>query len=229
MNTARTLTLLGSRSTCTVGTIVAVGRNYDAHAREMGAAPSARPLLFLKPASALVTDGGTVRRPVFSQLLHHELELVVAIGHGGGAIDAADALAHVLGYAVGLDMTLRDVQDEAKRRGHPWAVAKGFDTAAPVSALVPADRIHDPSRLELELLVNGERRQHGWTRDMILDVPHLIAYISSIFRLERGDLIFTGTPEGVGPVAPGDRLEARLVDHVALQVTVEKAAAPASR
>jgi 2-keto-4-pentenoate hydratase/2-oxohepta-3-ene-1,7-dioic acid hydratase in catechol pathway len=186
----------------------------------MGAAPAAAPLLFLKPASALVADGGVVRRPSFSSELHHEVELVVAIGRGGSDIPVERALEHVLGFAIGIDLTLRDVQAEAKRRGHPWAVAKGFDTSAPVSEIVPVSAVPAPEQLEIELRVNDELRQHGRIRDMITGIPETIAYVSQIFTLDRGDLIFTGTPEGVAAVEPGDRIEARLVGQVSLEVRV---------
>ena len=213
-------TIDGRREPVRCGKIVALGRNYRAHAREMGGSGDEPPLLFLKPASALVPDGGKVVRPRFSISLHHEVELVVAIGCAGRRIAAADAAAHILGYAVGLDMTLRDVQSEAKRRGHPWAVAKGFDSSAPLSAVVPAAAAGDPDQLAIELRVNGELRQRGRAGDMILPVPEVVAFVSSVFALEAGDLIFTGTPEGVGEVFPGDVLEAVLVGHTRLRVTV---------
>jgi 2-keto-4-pentenoate hydratase/2-oxohepta-3-ene-1,7-dioic acid hydratase in catechol pathway len=215
-----TVGVRGDATPLSVGKIVALGRNYAAHAREMGAAPAAAPLLFLKPASALVADGGVVRRPSFSSELHHEVELVVAIGRGGSDIPVERALEHVLGFAIGIDLTLRDVQAEAKRRGHPWAVAKGFDTSAPVSEIVPVSAVPAPEQLEIELRVNDELRQHGRIRDMITGIPETIAYVSQIFTLDRGDLIFTGTPEGVAAVEPGDRIEARLVGQVSLEVRV---------
>ncbi|HWN81936.1 MAG TPA: fumarylacetoacetate hydrolase family protein [Candidatus Udaeobacter sp.] len=200
---------------------MAVGRNYREHVREMGGAPDEDPpVLFLKPASAIVADGGVVARPPYSLSLHHELELVLAIGTGGRRISAETALDHVLGYAVGLDMTLRDVQAAAKRRGHPWAVAKGFDTSAPVSAVVPAALVPDPNDLAIELKVNGELRQHGRASEMILGIPALLAFVSSVFTLEPGDLVFTGTPAGVGEVYPGDLLHASLLGHVELRVNI---------
>jgi 2-keto-4-pentenoate hydratase/2-oxohepta-3-ene-1,7-dioic acid hydratase in catechol pathway len=200
----------GQAAAVPAGKIIAVGRNYREHAREMGASGEEPPLLFLKPASALVPDGGIVRRPPFSLSLHHEVEIVVAIGRGGKHIPESAALEHVLGYAVGLDMTLRDVQAEAKRRGHPWAVAKGFDTSAPLSTVVPAATVPDPGVLGLELRVNGELRQTGRATDMMLPIPALIAFVSGIFTLDPGDLLFTGTPAGVGEVFPGDVLAASL-------------------
>jgi len=204
-----------------VGKILALGRNYAAHAREMGAAPDPAPLVFLKPASALVGDGGTVVRPPYSLDLHHELECVLLIGETGKNIATEDARRYVAGYAVGLDMTLRDVQSEAKRRGHPWSVAKGFDTAAPVSEFVPAAEVEAPERLQLTLHVNGTLRQEGCVGDMELPLFDIVRYLSAAFTLERGDLVFTGTPAGVGAVFPGDRLEAQLVGHTRLTVTVE--------
>jgi 2-keto-4-pentenoate hydratase/2-oxohepta-3-ene-1,7-dioic acid hydratase in catechol pathway len=216
----RSFTVRGQAGEIPAGTIIVVGRNYREHAREMGVSGEEPPLLFLKPASALVADGGIIRRPAFSISMHHEIEIVVAIGRGGRHIPGPVALEHVLGYGVGLDMTLRDVQSAAKRRGHPWAVAKGFDTSAPLSEIVPAATAGPPGDLALELKVNGEIRQQGFARDMILGIPALIAFVSGIFTLERGDLIFTGTPAGVGEVFPGDVLEASLIGHAELRVTV---------
>lgn len=210
----------GASGMLPAGKLIALGRNYRAHAREMGSSGQEPPLLFLKPATALVSDGGQVIRPAYSLRLEPEVELVVAIGRGGRRIPARTALDHVLGYAVGLDMTLRDVQSEAKRRGHPWTVAKGFDTSAPLSAIVPAARAGDPREMTIELVVNGDLRQRGRVADMILPVPQVIAFVSRIFTLEAGDLIFTGTPEGVACVFPGDVLRASLVGLADLQVTV---------
>jgi 2-keto-4-pentenoate hydratase/2-oxohepta-3-ene-1,7-dioic acid hydratase in catechol pathway len=212
--------LRGRTEPTRVGKIIALGRNYRAHAREMGSSGDEPPLLFLKPASALVGDGGQVIRPPHSLSLQPEVELVVAIGRRGRRITAAEAAAHVLGYAVGLDMTLRDVQSEAKRRGHPWAVAKGFDTAAPLSAVAPAAEVGDARELTVELRVNGDLRQRGVAADMILSIPEIIAFVSRIFTLESGDLIFTGTPEGVADVFPGDALHASLLEQAELRVTV---------
>jgi 2-keto-4-pentenoate hydratase/2-oxohepta-3-ene-1,7-dioic acid hydratase in catechol pathway len=216
----RSFQVSGRSDPVPAGKIIAVGRNYREHAREMGASGEEPPLLFFKPASALVASGGVIQRPSFSLSLHHEVEIVVAIAGGGKNIPESAALEHVLGYAVGLDMTLRDVQAEAKRRGHPWAVAKGFDTSAPLSPVIPAAAVPDPSALAIELHVNGELRQTGRAADMILSIPGLIAFISSVFTLDPGDLVFTGTPAGVGEVFPGDVLAASLVGLTALEVTV---------
>jgi len=203
-----------------VGKILAVGRNYAEHNKEMGNRPDAPPVVFLKPASAIVHDGGAVRVPPGVGEVHHEVELVVVVGKEGRAIAEADALQHVLGYAVGLDMTLRDVQAEAKRKGEPWSIAKGFDTSAPVSAVVPRDEIGDGSGLTITLDVNGVRRQEGNTSAMLHPVAALVASVSRFVTLERGDLLFTGTPSGVGPVAPGDVLEARIEKIGTLRVVV---------
>ena len=203
-----------------VGKILAVGRNYADHNAEMGQQRPVPPVMFLKPPSALVHDGETVTLPTSLGQVHHEVELVVAIGRTGRAIGEAVALEHVLGYAVGIDLTLRDLQSEAKSKGEPWALAKGFDGSAPVSMVVPKERAANVADLSLTLDVNGARRQAGSTAQMIHDVAWLIAYASRWITLERGDLLFTGTPAGVGPVVAGDVVEARLSDLVALRVTI---------
>ena len=201
-----------------VGKIVAVGRNYADHVREMGNAPASPPVLFLKPASALVQDGGTLVLPADAGEVHHEVELVVVIGRTAKNVPAERALEHVLGYGVGLDMTLRDVQAAAKSKGEPWAIAKGFDTSAAISAVAPRAEVGDGSGLELALEINGETRQRANTSAMLRSVGELIAYASRWMRLDPGDLLFTGTPAGVGPVRPGDRLEARIESIGALRV-----------
>lgn len=195
------------------GKIICVGRNYAKHAAEMKSDVPETPVLFLKPATALVGQGGKIILPKASADVHYELELVVAIGRGGKNIPEADALNHVDGYALGLDMTARDLQADAKKNGLPWTVAKGFDTFAPLGPFAKAHDIHHPQDLHLELLVNGEVRQKAHTADMIFTVADLVAYCSTVFTLLPGDLIFTGTPEGVGPVVAGDQLEARC-DHI---------------
>jgi len=206
---AGTVVVRGTGETVRVGKIVAVGRNYAEHAAEMGA-PGEPPVLFLKPASSLARDMDVLPVPTSAGELHHEVELVVVIGKPGKAIAVERALEHVLGYAVGLDLTLRDLQKAAKERGEPWALAKGFDGAAPVSAVVERDAVGDGSGLAIFLDVNGERRQEGNTDQMIRSVPEIVAHVSSWMTLERGDLLFTGTPEGVGPLQPGDRVDARI-------------------
>ncbi len=204
-----------------VGKILCLGRNYAEHAREMGDEPPALPGVFLKPSTALIPDGGTVIIPPFSHDLHHEVEMVVVVGKQCRHVPRTSALAYVAGYAVGLDMTLRDVQSEAKKAGLPWTVSKGFDTSAPVSRIVETSRVADPHNLAISLSVNGSVRQKSSTSKMIFTVDEIISHLSSIFTLEPGDLIFTGTPEGVGRVNPGDRLEAELESVGTLRVRVE--------
>lgn len=191
-------------------TIFCIGRNYAEHAKELNNPVPDRPVVFTKPRTTLVVDGGTVRIPTHTVDVHHEVELVVAIGIGGRDIAMADALRHVAGYAIGLDMTARDIQSDLKTKAHPWDLAKGLDTFAPLGRFIPATTIPDPSELTLTLDVNGVRRQNGHTSDMLHSVPALIAFLSSYFTLTPGDLIFTGTPAGVGPVRPGDMLTAEL-------------------
>jgi fumarylpyruvate hydrolase len=187
--------------------IYCVGRNYAEHAREMGHDPDREPpFFFMKPADALVTDGGDFAYPSRSADVHHELELVVALARGGVDIPAERALHLVYGYAVGLDMTRRDLQAEAKKMGRPWDVGKAFDGSAPCTAIRPAAEIGHPAKGAVWLEVNGESRQRGDLAQLIWKVPEMIAYLSTLFTLAPGDLIFTGTPAGVGPVERGDLL-----------------------
>jgi 2-keto-4-pentenoate hydratase/2-oxohepta-3-ene-1,7-dioic acid hydratase in catechol pathway len=192
------------------GKILCIGRNYAEHVREMGdvAAPPAEPVVFLKPSTALVPDGGTVVLPRQSADVHHELELVAVVRTAGRHIAEADALRHVAAYALGLDLTARDLQAQAKASKGPWSIAKGFDTFAPLGPLLPADALGDPQSVEIALAINGETRQRGTTGDMIFSVARIVSFLSSVFTLEPGDLIYTGTPEGVGPVRDGDTLVA---------------------
>lgn len=203
-----------------VGKILCLGRNYAEHVKEMKADIPETPVVFLKPSTALIHSGDTVNIPAFSRDVHHEVEMVVVVGKKGKNIPRSEAFDHVAGYAVGLDMTLRDVQSDAKKKGLPWTVAKGFDTSAPVSDIVKKGAVADPHSLSLSLKVNASLRQHGNTGAMILPVDAIIAYLSSVFTLEEGDLIFTGTPEGVGPVVRGDTIEAALGSLVRLSVRV---------
>lgn len=199
--------------------IYCVGRNYAEHAREMGHDPNAEPpFFFSKPADALVTGGAGIPYPPATGDLHHEIELVVAIGKDGAAIDPAAALDHVFGYAAGIDMTRRDLQAAAKKSARPWAMAKGFDHSAPISDIVPAASIGHPAAGRIALAVNGETRQEGDIADMIWDVPHVLAYLSGLVALKAGDLVFTGTPAGVGAVVRGDTLEGA-IDGIATVTT----------
>jgi uncharacterized protein (TIGR00369 family) len=210
----------GSGERLRVGKILAVGRNYADHNAEMGIARSVPPVLFLKPPSALVHDGGVVTLPTGLGAIHHEVELVVVLGRSGRAIPEDSALDYVLGYAVGLDLTLRDLQSEAKKKGEPWDLAKGFDGSAPISHVVPKERAGNAAALALSLDVNGARRQEGSTAQMLHGVAALLAYASRWITLERGDLLFTGTPSGVGPLVAGDRVEAKLAEIATLRVTI---------
>ena len=202
--------LIGSNDRLEVRKIFCIGRNYATHAAEMKADIPEAPVFFLKPPTAIIGEGGVIRIPSISKELHHEVEMTVLLGRGGKDISRGNAFNLVAGYGIGLDMTLRDVQSEAKKKGLPWTLAKGFDTSAPLSSFVPADQVADPHNLDLRLDVNGVTRQHSNTKNFIFHIDELIAYISQFFTFDRGDIIFTGTPEGVAPAAPGDRLTAQL-------------------
>ena len=203
------------------GKILCLGRNYPEHAKEMKAETPTTPVVFLKPSTAIVADGSKIVIPPFSRDVHHEVEMVVLIGKEGKNIAREAAFDYVAGYAVGLDMTLRDVQAEAKKKGLPWSVAKGFDTSAPVSPFIGKDGVPDPHNLAISLKVNGKLRQQSNTRNMIFRIEDIIAYLSTVFTLEIGDLVFTGTPEGVGPVVAGDVLEAEIESVGTLTIGVE--------
>jgi fumarylpyruvate hydrolase len=185
--------------------ILCVGRNYAAHRREMGGDDRDPPFFFAKPADAVVPPGGTVGYPARTSNLHHEIELVVALGGGGRDVPVDKALELVLGYAVGVDLTRRDLQSAAREKGQPWDAAKGFDASAPVSAIRRWRGA--PPQGRIRLWVNGQVRQDAAVADMIWNVAEIVAEASSLWRLEAGDLIFTGTPEGVGPLVRGDRVE----------------------
>jgi fumarylpyruvate hydrolase len=197
----------GSSQMFPVRRIFCVGRNYAEHAIEMGSDPTREPpFYFAKPADALVVRGADMPYPPMSKSLHHEMELVVAIGSAGADISVADALGHVWGYCAGLDMTRRDLQNEAKKTGRPWDMGKGFDNSAPMGELVPARGI-DVSKGRIELKVNGKVRQTSDLSKLIWSVPEVISNLSHLVRLAPGDLIMTGTPEGVAAVERGDLLE----------------------
>jgi 2-keto-4-pentenoate hydratase/2-oxohepta-3-ene-1,7-dioic acid hydratase in catechol pathway len=197
--------------------IYCVGRNFADHAREMGAAVATssadrgEPVFFCKPADAIVVDG-VVPYPRGTHDLHHEVELVVALGHDApaGLLDPDAAMALVFGYGVGLDLTRRDLQAAAKAKGLPWDTGKAFDHCAPISMLVPAADIGDLSARTLTLTVNGERRQHGALADLIWTVPEILRELSKLYALRAGDLVFMGTPAGVGPLQVGDTFHASL-------------------
>ena len=197
----------GSDAMFPVRRIFCVGRNYAEHAIEMGSDPTREPpFYFAKPADAVVINGADMPYPTVTKSLHHEMELVVAIGVGGKNIPVADALKHVWGYCAGLDMTRRDIQNEAKKTGRPWDMGKGFDKSAPMGALVPAAGV-DPSKGKIELKVNGKVVQTSDLSKLIWSVPEVIANLSELVELAPGDLIMTGTPEGEAAVVRGDVLE----------------------
>ena len=199
--------------------IFCVGRNYAAHAREMGHDPDREaPFFFTKPADALLTGGADMPYPPATKDLHHELELVVALKSGGADIPVQDASGKVWGYAVGLDMTRRDMQNEAKKQGRPWDMSKGFDHSAPIGEMIPAAKFADPGKGKIELKVNGQVRQSSDLSFLIWSVAETIAYLSGLVTLEAGDLIFTGTPEGVAACVKGDVLEG-VVEGVGLVKT----------
>jgi len=184
--------------------IVAVGRNYSEHAAELGNAVPTKPLLFMKPPSAMITAGQQIEIPLGCTEIHHEIELGVIINKECKRVDKDKAMDYVGGYCLALDMTARDFQNEAKAKGHPWAMAKMFDTSLPVSPFISLEAVPDPHNVALWCKVNGETRQSGNTKDMIFNLPTLISFISQYFTLEEGDMILTGTPSGVGPVKQGD-------------------------
>ena len=214
----------GSQLRFPVHRIYCVGRNYADHVREMGAEPErAPPIFFMKPADAVVANGSAVAYPQATANLHHEIELVVALGGGSRGIGAGAALGHVFGYAVGNDLTRRDLQAAARERGQPWDTAKGFDASAPIGAIRPVAQGHVP-RGRIWLKVNDTLRQESDIDQMLLDVPGIIAELSRFYELRAGDLIFTGTPAGVGALKPGDRVEGGIEGLETLRHTITTAA-----
>ena len=215
------LAVEGSKARFPVNRIYCVGRNYAEHAREMGHDPNKEPpFFFMKPSTAIVTDGGDFPYPSQTKDVHHEMEMVVAIGKGGSNIPSAKALEHVYGYGVGLDMTRRDLQGEAKKAGRPWDTGKAFDYSAPCSALVPASKIGHPSTGEIVLEVNGVVKQKSDLSQLIWSVPDTIAFLSTLFELQPGDLIYSGTPAGVAAVVKGDVMTGRVAGVGSITVKV---------
>ncbi len=215
-----TRSIIGTNQEFTIGKIVCLARNYAEHARELGNETPAAPVLFMKPASSVIGDGDTVRIPAFSQECHYEVELAVLIGAQARTVTVDNALDYVAGYGVAIDMTLRDVQNGLKAKGLPWEIAKGFDTACPLSDFVPVGAVADPHALNLTLAVNGEPRQNGTSADMIHRIPQIVAHISAIFTLEAGDVILTGTPAGVGPARAGEVMTAEIATVGCLTIPV---------
>lgn len=217
-----TLPIKDSDAHFPVRRIYCVGRNYAEHTREMGFDPDREPpFFFMKPADAIVADGRDIFYPPKTQDFHYEIELVVAIGTGGRDISLESALDHVFGYAVGIDLTRRDVQIAARKAGRPWDMGKGFDQSAPCAPLTPAAQF-EPTSGTIWLDVNGERKQNSDLSKLIWSVAEVISYLSGYMELQPGDLIFTGTPEGVGPIVPGDVVEGHIDGLGEINMTVKK-------
>ena len=216
----KTAHIKNSKEEYAIGKIVCVGRNYAEHAKELGNEIPDKPVLFLKPASALIFSGGEIIHPEYGNELHHEVELVLLIGETVKKANKAESEKAIIGYGVGLDMTLRDVQNELKKKGNPWTLAKCFDTSIVISDFVFQKDYQLKPDEKLELNVNGVIKQSDTLKSMIFNPVEIVEYISSVMTLEKGDLIFTGTPAGVGKVNRGDKLEAKLGEIADLFCTV---------
>jgi len=204
------------------GTMYGIGQNFAKHAIEMGSSIPENPTVFIKPPSALIVNGQNVILPDFSENVHHEVELVVLISEDCYKVEESDVYKYIAGYAVGIDVTLRDIQTQAKKEGRPWSVAKGFYTSAPISDFISQkDFGNEIPYFDLKLYVNGDLKQSGSTRDMERSVQQLVKYLAGVFTLRKGDLIFTGTPEGVGKINKGDKIRAELTRFTELNVGVE--------
>ena len=216
--------VVGSGDRFPVHRIYCVGRNYEEHAKEMGFTGREPPFFFMKPADAIVVvntgETGQLPYPSLTANLHHEIELVVAIGKGGKNIQAADALSHIYGYAVGLDMTRRDLQNDMKKQGRPWCIGKAFDQSAPIGPITPADQAGDIARAEIHVQVNGQDRQRSNVSKLIWSISETIEHLSAAWELQPGDLIFSGTPEGVGAVRPGDTMTGGVAGLEPIRVSV---------
>jgi len=210
----------GSDQEFPIGKILCIGRNYAEHIRELGNEPPEAPVVFMKPASSVVFDGGTVVIPPYSADCHHEAELALLIGKTGKNIPEREAADYLAGFGVAIDLTLRDVQAELKKKGLPWDIAKGFDTACPLSTFAAPEQVGNPQALPIRLSVNGSLRQDGNTAMMIHSIPKIVSYLSEIFTLEPGDVILTGTPAGVGPLKSGDDVIAEIPSVASIRVRV---------
>jgi len=204
----------------TVSKILCLARNYAEHAKELGGVIPKEPVFFLKPPSCLVPGGGEILMPTNIGRVDVETELVAILGRGGRDVSPSEAMKLVAGYAVFFDITARDLQGTARKEGQPWAAAKGYDTFGPISAAVSADKVPDPHNLPIRVMVNGVVRQDSNTRHMVFRIPETLAAISRVMRLEPGDLLATGTPEGVWPIVPGDLLEGEIPGVGSLRCTV---------
>ena len=203
-----------------IGKIVCLARTYKKHAEEMNSHISKEPILFLKPSSSVIFNGDSIIIPSISNLLHHEVELGVVIGRKCKKINKNQAQKYILGYLLCLDITARDIQLKAKKNGLPWTISKGFDTFAPISKLILKNDVNNPNNLDLLLKINGKIKQKSNTKNMIFSVEEIIEFISDIMTLEKGDLIMTGTPEGVGVISEGDTIEAHLDNICSLEINV---------
>ncbi len=194
----------------TIGKVVCVGKNYLEHAKELGDVVPEKPVVFLKPSSSIIYSGEKIIYPEFSKSLHYEAELVLLIGKTGKSISKENALDYIAGYTCGLDMTLRDWQSDAKKKGHPWTISKCFDTSTVLDDFIEKEKVSNPNKLDIKLWVNGELKQDDNTSNMIFSAEEIIEYLSGFFTLEEGDIVFTGTPKGVGEVFRGDKLKASI-------------------
>jgi fumarylpyruvate hydrolase len=214
------LAVTGTHSRFPVHRIYCVGRNYLAHVREFGNDEKAPPLFFAKANDMIVENDSTIPYPPLTANYHHEVELVVAIGKGGADIAPETALDYIYGYAIGFDMTRRDLQQAAAKSGRPWEIGKSFDHSAPCSAIHPAAQVGHFAEGEIRITVNGVMRQQSDLNQMIWDVPHIVSHLSQQVTLAPGDLIYTGTPEGVGPVVSGDTMVGRIAKLGELTIRV---------
>lgn len=218
--TAPLIPVLGLEDGFPVHRIFCVGRNYAAHAAELGnTVDRVAPFYFTKPPTGLVLDGGSIAYPPGTEDYHHEIELVIAIGAPAFRVSTEEAMKSVFGYAVGLDMTRRDLQNAMKEKQRPWDISKAFEDSAVIGAITPASEFA-PEAQRISLVVNGSRRQEGYLNEMVWSVPEMISHLSRYYHLTPGDLIFTGTPSGVGALQPGDRLEGAVEGLSPITVTI---------
>lgn len=207
-----------------VQNIFCIGRNYAEHAKELNNPVPSSPVVFLKPTSSICYEGENIILPAQSNSVHHEVEIVVVVGKSGKNISETEAHKHISYIGIGLDLTARDLQEKAKEKGLPWSIAKGFDTFAALSQFAAFDgHAESLKNIDFDLKINNEIRQSGNTKDMIFSIPSLVAFLSTIFTLSPGDIIFTGTPSGVGPLSEGDKLVATVKNSVSLSLGVQKA------
>jgi len=221
----KSLTIRGSDETIAVGKVICLAQNYHKHAVEMRSTVPPLPYFFLKPRTALIPDGGTILLPPLSKCVHHEVELYFVIGKGGKNIPREKANEHILGYGILFDITARDIQSEGKKSGRPFGISKSFDTFAPISAMTLAGELEgwkDAKDLEIKLKTSGELRQHSSTKFMMFTIDKLVEFLSSVMTLEKGDIIATGTPEGVSEIVDGDVLEGEIEKLGTLTAKVER-------